>query len=198
LDCRQGIRRFARLGDGDNHIVGVNDRLAVTELAGVLHLDRHLRELLHSIHGYQARMPRGAAGGNDDTLGIEETLLVVDESREGDVVMLDIDPPAHRIGKRARLLKNLLDHKMRVTTLLQLGERKLQPFDFGCLADIADSGDVKFFATLKCNHLLIVDIDHLVGIFDNGGGIGSKEILVLTDTDHQRTALAGGNDDVGV
>lgn len=49
-------------------------------------------------------------------------------------------------------------------------------------------------------NLLVVDVDHLLGIFGNRSGVGCNEKLtvVLPDTNDHRRALACSNDGVGV
>ena len=125
LDSRQCVGGLTRLRDGYHHIVLVYHRLAVAELARVLHLHRYLRKLLHRVHRYQPCMPRGAARGDDDTLRVEETLFVVNKARESNVVLVNVHAPAHRVRQRPWLLVDLFEHEMRVAAFLQLRQRQL-------------------------------------------------------------------------
>ena len=142
LDSCEGVGCLTGLRNSDDHIVFVDDRFAVTELRRVLHFDRYLRELFDSVHSYQSGVPRGAASGDDDSFGIEETLFVVNESREGDVILPNVDTSSHGVGQRTGLLEDLLEHEMRITAFLQLAEGEFQTLDLRCLGNVIDGGDV--------------------------------------------------------
>ena len=64
----QRVGRLAALRDGEQQRVGVERRIAVAELAGVLDLDRNAGELLDQVLADQGRVPAGAAGGEDDAV----------------------------------------------------------------------------------------------------------------------------------
>ena len=147
-DGRQGVGGFTGLRNGNHHVILVDDRLAVAEFAAVLHLHRNPGKLLDAIHGDQAGMPGGAAGGDDDALGIQETLPVVNESGKCDAVPVNVHPAAHGDAERLRLLKNLLEHEMGKTALFQLVEGDFQFFDFRGLAHVGDGGDYWFLPLL--------------------------------------------------
>ncbi len=176
----------------------MDDGLTITELAGVLHLDGYLRKLLQRIHGNQACMPRSTARRDDDTLGVEETLLIVNKARESDIVMLHIDTPTHGVGQRTGLLEYLLEHEVRIAAFLQLREGELQPLNLRRLADIAYRSNIQFLAPLNRHDLFVFDIDDLIGIFDYRRSVRSEEILVFADTHHERTTLTGSDNDIGV
>src|SRR3712207_7698353 len=54
----QGVGRLPRLGQGDHDGVAVDGRVAVAELAGVLHLHRDAGELLQQVLPHQGRVDR--------------------------------------------------------------------------------------------------------------------------------------------
>ena len=151
-------------------------------------------ELLDGIFGNQTGVPGSAASSDDDALGFEKTLPVINETGQGDIVHIDVHAASHRIGQGARLLEDLFEHEVRITAFLQLRERHLQLLDFRRLVDVVDGGDVYLFAQFEAHYLLVLDIDDLVRIFDNRCSIGSEEELVLTDTDNERTTLSGCDD----
>ena len=142
LDSGEGVRRLAGLRDGNDDIVFVDDRLAVTELGRVFHLHGYLRELLNGVHSYQPGMPGGAAGCDDDTLGIQETLFVINETGESDVILAYVHTPSHGVRQRARLLKYFLEHEMRIAPFLQLTQRQLETLDLRRLLHVIDGRDV--------------------------------------------------------
>ena len=100
----------------------------------------------------------------------------------------------HGSAEGARLLEDLLEHEMRKTTLLDLAQAHLQLAHLGRLLDLAQVRDPELLPALDVGDLLLAQIDHLVGVFDDRGGVGADEILVLPHADQQRAALAGGDE----
>ena len=74
------------------------------------------------------------------------------------------------------------------------------------LLDVAEVGDAQLTVTRHDGNLLILQVDDLVGILDDGGGIAAQEelrlavLLVVVDThaDDEGAAFAGANQLVGV
>ena len=131
-------------------------------------------------------MPTRTASGDDDAFGIEETILIINESGEGDIILTHVHTSSHRVRERTRLFEDLLEHEMRVAALLELAQREFEALDLRGLGDIIDGRDIHFFAQAQGHYFFVFDIDDLIRIFDDRRGIGSKEILVLADTDYQR------------
>ena len=65
----QRVGRLARLAQDEDERAVVERRVAVAELAGVLDLDRQVREPLDQVLADQGRVPARAAGGEDDRGG---------------------------------------------------------------------------------------------------------------------------------
>ena len=141
LDGCEGVGCLAGLRDSDDYVILVDDGFAVTELAGVLNFDGDLCKLLNGVHGDESGVPRRAASGDDDTFGVEETVFVVDEAGEGDVVLADVHTTAHGVGEGAWLLEDLLEHKVRVTAFLQLGEGEFEALDLRGFCYVVDGGN---------------------------------------------------------
>ena len=143
LDCRQRVCCLARLRDGNDHIVLVDDRLAIAELRRILDFHRYLRELFDGVHSDQAGVPRSAASGDDNSLGVQETVFIIDESGEGDIVLAYVDASAHGVRQRARLLEDFLEHEMRVAAFFQLAQRELQSLDLRGLFNVVDGSNIE-------------------------------------------------------
>ena len=79
FDGCQCVSSFTRLTDGDDHILLVDDRFAVTELTGVFHLDGNLAEVFNQLLANQSCVPRGSASHDDDAAWVDEVLSVVDD-----------------------------------------------------------------------------------------------------------------------
>ena len=68
----------------------------------------------------QSGMPAGATCHDDDAFSIEKLAAMVNECTECDAVMLNIDTSTHAVGQACWLLKDLLEHEVRVSTFLYL------------------------------------------------------------------------------
>ena len=51
---------------------------------------------------------------------------------------------------------------------------------------------------LDRRHVAVLQVDHLAGVADEGGDVGRGEHLVLAQAEHQRGAVAGDDELVGV
>ncbi len=197
FQSRQGIGRFAALRDGNHDVALRDNRIAVAELRGVLDLHRNAGQVLNQIFGHQAGVPARAARHNDDAVGINKLLLVGAEASHIEVATPHFEAAAHRIEDRTRLLKNLLEHKVLVTTFFNTIQLQLQALDVGRLHHVFARADGQL-AVLDNSELVVVDVHHLVGVLDDGGSVGSHEELALANTNNQRRTLAGRNELVGL
>ena len=66
FDGDDGIGGFAALGDGDDHVTGVDDGVAITEFRGIFDFDGDAAKLFEDIFGDEAGVPAGSAGDYDD------------------------------------------------------------------------------------------------------------------------------------
>ena len=116
----QRVRRFAGLRDDHGERVLGDDRIAIAELAAVIHFHRKARQPLdHELAG-QPGVPAGAAGDDADLanareLGRRDVHLV-----EEDAAGLLPDAPQRGVAHGARLLEDLLEHEVLVAALFRL------------------------------------------------------------------------------
>ncbi len=75
--CSQRVGSLAALAYCYDDIGGVDDRVAVTELTGVINLHRYLAVLLNELLSYEPSMPARSAGNDDEALGRHQAVLVV-------------------------------------------------------------------------------------------------------------------------
>jgi hypothetical protein len=54
------------------------------------------------------------------------------------------------------------------------------------------------FVRLEDGQFIVVDIDHFLCVFDDGGCVGSQEMFTLADADHQGAAFSRGDDGIGM
>ena len=114
---------------------------------------------------------------------------MVDDSRQGHVGRFDIDATAHAVVDAVRLFENFLQHEMRITTLLQLSEVHFDGLHLRLHLHIIQVNHFQFLTATHDSNLVVLQINHLVRVFDNRCGVGTKEEFILPDSHHQRTAL---------
>ena len=57
---------------------------------------------------------------------------------------------------------------------------------------------VRKLAGREHGHFVVVEVDDLGGVLDDGAGIGGDDVFVLAHADDQRAALAGNDQGVGL
>ena len=83
---------------------------------------------------------------------------------------------------------------MLVAAFLDLSEVDVYFLHFQFLFFAEDAHHLQLLAEPDDGDVSILQIDHTVGVFDDGAGIRTNEELVVADAHHQRTLLAGGDD----
>ena len=116
----QRVRGLPALADGHGQRLGAHDRVAVAELAAVVHLGRHLRHLLEQVLAHQRRVPARPAGQEQHALRAPQLLGRRPQLLQVDFALLQADAPEQRVPHRARLLVDLLEHEVAVAALLRL------------------------------------------------------------------------------
>ena len=87
---------------------------------------------------------------------------------------------------------------MRVSAFFELPDVELYGIYLGVDLGIVLGNDLQFLAFFQDGDFSIFEVDYAVGVFDDGGGVGGQEKLVLANTDGQWAALSGSNDGVGI
>ena len=203
LDGGQRVGRLAALAHRYDHIVGIDDGVAVAELGGILNLDGYLCSFLDEIFADERRVPRGAAGADDYAAGIDEFVLVFYDTAEGDILALVVQTAFDAGAQGVGLLPDLLEHKVREATLLQLVEREAEGVHFRGLVHIGEVHNVNLAAAVHVSNLLVLEVYHLLGVLHDGRGVAAEVELLLStgigaDAYHQRRTLAGAHQLVGV
>ena len=192
----QGVGRLARLREGDDDGVAVDGRIAIAELAGVLDLDGNAGELLEQILADQGRVIAGAARRQDDALDLAQLLRVEVQAAEVGAAFVIVEPAAQGVLQRLGLLVDLLEHEVLEVAHIDVARRGLQRR--GPTASIATRSRSRMLPVFRGQHahLMIVEIDHLVGIAGQGGRIAGQEALALAEAEHQRAAEPGADEHV--
>ena len=129
LDGGQRICRFSGLRDGYHHVVGMDDRIPVAEFRRIFDLYLDAAEVFEEVFADEARVPRRTARHEDDSPGIEEPLLVVEDARQHHVRALHVDAAPDAVGNGTRLFEDFLEHEVRVTAFFELRDVHLQLAD---------------------------------------------------------------------
>src|SRR6266699_3281203 len=116
---RYGVSRLSRLGNHQQQRVLVEYWIAIAELRGVVYVHRHARELLDHIFTGEAGVPGRSAGSDfycreTFEIGFSDVLNLVEKYFAG----IQREPSLHSVADGARLLVNLLEHKMLEAALL--------------------------------------------------------------------------------
>ena len=189
---RKGIGGFSRLGYHNNHIFGSDNRIAVPEFRSVINLDGNTGKLLDKILPDQSGMPACAAGADNDTPCLAKLFEIIVYASQMERAAFKPDPASHDILHNAGLFENLLEHKVFVTALFDLFKLEIKFGNQFFRLDVLDGLD-HIAVSGYTRHFPVAEVNHLPGMFDDRSGIRSHEIFAVTDTDYQRTALAGDN-----
>src|SRR4051794_29147750 len=92
----------------------------MTELTRKLHFGRNAREMLDDVFADHRRMECGAAAGQHNATDVAQFSRRHLETTELRAAIISAKSTAHRIPHRAGLLKDFLEHVMRVVALLDV------------------------------------------------------------------------------
>ena len=107
-----------------------------------------------------------------------------------------VEPAAHRVLERLRLLVDLLEHVVREVALVRVAvaqevadvvRRDIDRVEVLIADDVA--------GLVELTDLPVVEVDDLVGVAGEGAGVAGEKVAVLPDADDERAAEAGADDD---
>src|SRR5262249_36660228 len=119
------------------------------------------------------------------------------DTGHGDGAFRYIQAAAKAVEDRVGLFEDLLDHEMIVAAFFDGCQLQVQLLDVGgqlFVAQVLEDELVGF----QDGQLVVIDVYDLFGVFDDGGGVGGKEMFSFPDTDDQGAAFPGGDDRVGL
>ena len=201
LDARianggKGIGRLARLGHGNDKRRRRNDGVAITELAGRLHLGGDASPALDEILGNEASVIAGAASDHVDAVDVVELL-----ERKAQLVDVELAGRRHttdqRVAHDARLLVNLLEHKVGITALFCHVQVPVDVGDLG-LDNVAGLVGVLDACGRKLGKLTVLEHHDIAGGVDERDDVGGDIGAGLARADHDRGILAGHGDHAGL
>ena len=190
------VHGFTGLGHGDHEGAFVDDRVAVAELVGELHLRRDAAPVLDGVARHLARVGGGAAGHDDDFVdgaqhGFVDAQLVEDE------LALFVEASVEGVADGGGLVVDLLFHEGVEAALFRGGD---VPFDGERLGFGGVAVEVADLVALggQGDNLAVVHLHGVAGEFDEAGDVGAEEVFVLADADDQRGVPARCDDAVRV
>ena len=89
------------------------------------------------------------------------------------MVGLHVDTASHAVSQAFGLLEDFLQHEVRIAALLYLAQVDVDGLDGQFLLFAQDADHLQVFAQSDDGDVAILQIDHLVGIFDDGAGIAA-------------------------
>ena len=195
-DRHEGVHGLAGLGDGHHEGVRVDDRVAVAELVGELHLHGDPAPVLDGVLGHRARVGGRAARQDDDLVdGLE--LLGVDpqlvQHQGAGGVRAAQQGVLHGLG----LVVDLLLHEGLEAALLR---GRGVPVHGEALALGGAAPEVRDLDGVgRDRHdLVLLELDGLAGEVDEAGDVRAEEVLPLAQADDERRVAARGHHAVRV
>ena len=188
----EGIGRLARLGHGNDERRRCDDGVAVAELAGSLDLGGNASPALNKVLGDESGMIAGAAGDHVDAIDVVELL-------EGQAQLVDVELAGRRhttdqrVAHDARLLVNLLEHKVGITALFGHVQIPIDVGDLG-LDDIAGLVGILDARRRELGKLTVLEHHDIASGVDERDHVGGNIGAGFAHADDDWGILAGHGD----
>ena len=140
-------------------------------------------------------MQRRAAAGQDDAADIAQLRGRHVEAAEFGGAFFCAEATAHGVAHRAWLLKDFLEHVVRVIALLDVFVGELDLADLVGPAFAGDRADLEFVA-LDRDDIEVVQVNRLARVSDDRADVAGEEIFVFANSEDERTATARADDEV--
>ncbi|OPZ97750.1 MAG: hypothetical protein BWY71_01505 [Planctomycetes bacterium ADurb.Bin412] len=170
-----------------------DDGIAVAVFRGIIDFCRQLGQLFKEMLGDQAGVVGRAAGGDNDAFGADEFAAEAGDAAQMNLAGRQIEAAAQAGLEGMRLFEDFLGHVMLEAGFFDGFERVLNLFDFGGNGDVVDGGGAVAVG-MNDGHFIVAKIDGLLGMLDNGGGVGSDDKFAVPYAENQGTAPAGGDE----
>src|SRR5262249_26254676 len=141
----------------------------------------------------KTRVPTCATRSKNDPIDPTQLLRCQIQPTEFRGRILIVQSAAHRVFDRVGLLVNLLQHVMRKAAQLDVVFLNRQFMNQMINSTVLAVRNLQRVSRDECN-LMVSQIDNLVGSSGQRRSIAGNKMLAVTDSDNQRTSLAGGND----
>src|ERR1044072_2972058 len=136
-------------------------------------------------------MPGGAAGNDNNAPGLREHVGIFTDTAKRELSVLSIQAATQTVKDGLRLFKDLLYHKVVMTTFLNGCKLDIQFLDIGSLPFVGNIFQDQFVC-LYDRDLVVVHIYHFFCVLYNGRCVRGQEVFALAYAYYQRTAFTGG------
>ena len=138
----------------------------------------------------ESRVPRGAAADDDDAAGVDHARDDFGYAAEVYLGGLDVHASADGVIYGVHLLEYLFQHEVGESALLDFVDVDVHLVDAERDGGVLDGFEYHLVA-LEDGHVVVVEVDDVFGVLDDGGGVGGHEVFALAHADDERAALAG-------
>lgn len=178
-ESHQGVGSFTGLRNEDTGVISEDGSLSIEEIGSQLDSDRNLGEFLKDSTDSHARVVTGTTGNEDDAAASSNGRHVRSETTQSNVLVGDVETTSHGVDNRLGLLENLLLHEvveLALHDLLKLKLKGLDGSDVRAAIGLLESVDVQG-ALVDVGDVVVLEVHDLLGVLDNGRGIGGEEEL---------------------
>ncbi len=193
----QRVGGLPRLRQHDRQRVFRDDRIPVTVLGAVVHVDREARQRFNQVLAHEPCVPRRAAGENHDAFDVAQHGVGDGDFLEEHLAAFNRRPAKHRLFNRDRLLEDLLEHEVLVSRFF--GHHGI-PRDASALLRDRPAGVVCELDTRACDdrHLLVAKEDDVAGVAEDRRDVGGDEEFILPKAHDNRGAVPDRDDLAGI
>jgi hypothetical protein len=96
------------------------------------------------------------------------------------------------------LLEDFLEHEVRVAAFFQLAQGEFQFYDAVVFFHLLQVVELRLPVPAQADYLLVVQVDDLFGVFNNGRGVRGQEVFPLPYAYEQRAGFACRYHGVGI
>ena len=178
-ESTERVGGLTRLRDKDASVVTEDGCLAVEEVRGQLNGNGDLGKLLKDTTNSHTRVVRSTASNEDNPPASPDGGDVLTETTECDGLVDRVETSTHGVDDGLGLLENLLLHEVveaALHNLLELDLQSLDGTDVGGSVILVQAVNVEGALVDVCN-VVILEVQDLLGVLDNGGWVGGEEEL---------------------
>ena len=190
-----GVGGFATLADGDESVVGGDDRLSISIFAGDVDIYGDASVLFDEVFSEQSRMIARSAC-DDLQASARFEMEFFDVFIQVDLAFGFEHTAAEGIGDFLRLFVNFFEHVVRVALFFGGGDVPFDRLDFAFDVFTGQIGDDDRGSADLCD-VAVFEEDGLSGVCEDGREVACGKIFAFADGDEQWTLISCGDEFVG-
>ena len=196
LQRDQRVGRLAGLGEDDVERAVADRRAAVAKLRRVLRPRRDAGPVLDHVLADHRGVQRRSHPEEQDVLDGAEPFVGDVELPEGNDAVVG-KPAASCIGHGLGRLVDLLEHEVRESALLRLGDVPVDVHHLRLHGHAVEGRDLRSERGDR-GHLALAEDEHSLGVRDDGRDVRGDVVLVLAQADDQRRVEPRADQELGV